>query len=106
MLSLAGIKECAGQVYASAKVENAAAAIVGEQPIIVYNPSFMKDLLERASNNRWSVISVLAHELDYDLNWHTIKKTGSSPDKELEADFESGWIMGTWEPLLKTLCLP
>jgi hypothetical protein len=92
MYRLAGVRR-APQVYASDKVPNAAAANIGKQRAIIYNPNFMKDLLNRAGNNRWSIISVLAHELGHHMYGHPIEGEFSTPPKELEADNESGWIM-------------
>src|SRR5690348_3120 len=53
-------------------VPNAAAAIIGNRRIIIYNPDFMEDLLDRTDGNRWSRLSVLAHELGHHLNGDAI----------------------------------
>jgi len=75
-------------------VPNAAAAIIGNQRIIIYNSDFMRYLLDRTDGNRWSRISVLAHELGHHLNGDAIdQEEGSTPPKELDADSASGLLM-------------
>jgi hypothetical protein len=59
---------------------------------IMYNQQFMlgvKDLTQ----NHWSEVSILAHEIGHHLSGHTLIQGGSQPDQELEADRFSGFIL-------------
>lgn len=73
-------------------VNNAAAGIRGSKRYIFYNQTFMRDV-RRSTGNRWAGISIMAHEVGHHLAGHTLDDIGSRPDKELEADAYSGFIM-------------
>jgi hypothetical protein len=74
-------------------VDNAEARIVGNRPVIVYNPSFFQRLAQQTST-RWSVISVLAHEIGHHANFDTFGRMQSNPHSaELRADYFSGSMM-------------
>jgi hypothetical protein len=92
MLSLLGVTR-AYTVFAG-PVENAVAAMYGEQPIIVYNPQFLEQLSQQTMN-RWAAISVLAHELGHHQNLDTAQSApvGGPYAAELRADFFSGSIL-------------
>lgn len=45
------------------------------------------------SNNSWSSISILAHEIGHHLQGHTLSNSGSRPPIELEADKFSGFVL-------------
>ena len=73
-------------------VDNAAAVIYEGKRYILYNPDFI-NRLNTAAGNKWASISILAHEIGHHLNGHTLDNIGSRPDKELEADEFSGFVM-------------
>ncbi|MGR5169336.1 hypothetical protein ACPV5L_19280 [Vibrio astriarenae] len=75
-----------------ANVPNAAASARSGHRFIEYNPSFVSQLKVGAKTN-WSVYSVMAHEIGHHLQGHTLRKGGSRPDIELEADEYSGFIL-------------
>lgn len=76
----------------AANIPNAAAVVYKGERYILYNPSFIKNLISR-TGNEWAAISVLAHEIGHHLNGHTLDGIGSRPDKELEADEFSGFVL-------------
>jgi len=60
---------------------------------IIYDDEFLKSLDSTTSNSYWSSVSIFAHEIGHHLSGHTLDSMGSRPDKELEADRFSGFIM-------------
>lgn len=72
--------------------ENCFATVVDGQRYIVYDGAFMKRV-ESATNTDWSAISIVAHEIGHHLQGHTIDGKGARPQKELEADRFSGFVM-------------
>jgi len=76
----------------AADIPNAAAVAYNGKRYILYNPQFIVSLNKAAGNN-WASISVLAHEIGHHLNGHTMENIGSQPDKELEADEFSGFVL-------------
>ena len=88
-------------VIRASNVANAAAAtlppLCGNATVpcdraLLYNPSFMQEMRQR-TNNEWSWISILAHEVGHHLEAHTIRPGGSNPPDELEADEYSGYVL-------------
>ena len=75
-----------------ANIENAAAVVYGGKRYVLYNPTFINNLIKTTGTD-WAAISVLAHEIGHHLNGHTVTATGSQPDKELEADEFSGFVL-------------
>lgn len=75
----------------SGNVPNASALIQGSTRYIIYNQNFMQSVTN-LTNNRWGAISIMAHEVGHHLNAHTLSG-GSRPDKEIEADYFSGFIL-------------
>lgn len=75
-----------------ADVLNIEATISHKKRYILYNPVFITSL-HNATRNKWSVMALLAHELGHHLNGHTIRKGGSSPALELEADEFAGFAL-------------
>ena len=75
-----------------ALVPNAAASARGEERYIEYNPSFVAQL-QSATGTNWAVYSVMAHEIGHHVQGHTIRRGGSRPGLELEADDYSGFIL-------------
>jgi len=76
----------------AANVDNAAAVVYQGKRYILYNPDFI-NRLNAAAGNKWASISILAHEIGHHLNGHTIENIGSEPEKELEADEFSGFVL-------------
>ena len=75
-----------------ANIQNAVATIIGDKRYILYDSQLL-DYTDQKSNNYWSSMSILAHEIGHHLSGHTITKTGSNPHDELEADKYSGFIL-------------
>lgn len=75
-----------------ANVENAAAVVYGGKRYILYNPTFINNLVKTTGTD-WAAISVLAHEIGHHLNGHTVTGNGSQPAAELEADEFSGYVL-------------
>ncbi|HYC39221.1 MAG TPA: M48 family metalloprotease [Chitinophagaceae bacterium] len=59
---------------------------------IIYDDKFLQEL-DSASTGYWASVSIFAHEIGHHLSGHTLDSLGSRPDKELEADRFSGFIM-------------
>ncbi|MDB5252309.1 MAG: hypothetical protein JWP27_1478 [Flaviaesturariibacter sp.] len=80
------------ELMASSSVPNAAAVVYSGKRYLLYNPTFINDLVRR-TGNKWAAVSVLAHEIGHHLNGHTVTGTGSQPAVELEADEFSGFVL-------------
>lgn len=80
------------ELMASSQVPNAAAVVYSGKRFLLYNPTFINDLV-RQTGNKWAAVSVLAHEIGHHLNGHTVTGTGSQPAVELEADEFSGFVL-------------
>jgi hypothetical protein len=85
----------------------AVAAVIGENDnwAIIYSEKFLKSLLKK-SRSSWAIFSVLAHEAGHHFNQATSTKvggkaTGSTPDREKEADYFSGFILKGFGASLK-----
>ena len=76
----------------AAKVPNAAAIVMGETRYVLYNPKFIQSI-KKGTQTNWSAVSIMAHEIGHHLQGHTLKKTGSRPVTELEADEFSGFVL-------------
>lgn len=74
------------------EIDNAAAVILNQERVIVYNPDFFRRL-RRETGEDWAAISILAHEVAHHLNGHTLTNDGSRPPTELQADYFSGFIL-------------
>lgn len=79
-------------IIRQANVPNAAAQMIGAQRLILYQPRFMEEIGEIAET-AWGPYSVMAHEVGHHLQGHTLDRVGSRPDRELEADEFSGFIL-------------
>lgn len=75
-----------------ADVLNIEASISHRKRYISYNPVYIASL-NKITRNRWAVMTLLAHEVGHHLNGHTIRKGGSTPELELEADEFAGFIL-------------
>jgi hypothetical protein len=73
-------------------INNAYATIVRGQRYIVYDNRFLEKL-DSYAGTKWASISVLAHEMGHHYYNHMLNSVGSTPPKELEADFFSGYVM-------------
>ncbi len=75
-----------------ADVLNIEAAVKHKKRYILYNPAFINSI-NNISKNKWAVVALLAHEVGHHLNGHTMRKGGSKPKLELEADEYAGFIL-------------
>ena len=73
-------------------INNAYATIINNRRYIVYDNDFLENL-DGLANTKWASISVLAHEMGHHYRNHLIDRQGSTPPKELEADYFSGYVM-------------
>ena len=73
-------------------INNAYATIIRNQRYIVYDNIFLENL-DGQAGTKWASISVLAHEMGHHYRNHVIDRQGSTPPKELEADYFSGYVM-------------
>ncbi|MCW3073077.1 MAG: rane-binding protein [Flaviaesturariibacter sp.] len=80
------------ELTASTQVPNAAAVVYGGKRYLLYNPTFINNLV-RQTGTKWAAVSVLAHEIGHHLNGHTVTGSGSQPVVELEADEFSGFVL-------------
>lgn len=76
----------------AANVPNAAAVLYQEERFILYNQYFMLRIKDQTRTD-WAALSILAHEIGHHLSGHTLDSQGSRPDKELEADKFSGYVL-------------
>jgi len=76
----------------AANVPNAAAILHEDQRYILYNQYFMLRIKDQTKTD-WAALSILAHEIGHHLSGHTLDDQGSRPDKELEADRFSGYVL-------------
>ena len=73
-------------------INNAYATIIRGARYIVYDNEFLENL-DAYAGTKWASISVLAHEMGHHYRNHVVSSTGSTPAKELEADYFSGYVM-------------
>jgi hypothetical protein len=73
-------------------INNAYATIQRNRRYIVYDNAFLESL-DNYANTRWASLSVLAHEMGHHYRNHVISASGSTPAKEIEADYFSGYVM-------------
>ncbi|MEO6071265.1 MAG: M48 family metalloprotease [Chitinophagaceae bacterium] len=73
-------------------INNAYATIIRNQRYIIYDNNFLESL-DSYAGTQWASISVLAHEMGHHYRNHVIDRQGSTPPKELEADYFSGYVM-------------
>jgi hypothetical protein len=73
-------------------INNAYATIINNKRYIIYDNNFLNNL-DRYTGTKWASISVLAHEMGHHYYNHLISSKGSTPDKELQADYFSGYVM-------------
>jgi hypothetical protein len=73
-------------------INNAYATIIRNRRYIVYDNDFLENL-DSYAGTRWASISVLAHEMGHHYRNHVVDTRGSTPPKEIEADYFSGYVM-------------
>ncbi len=73
-------------------VDNCFAVIENGKRYIVYDNTFMSKV-ETYTQSNWSAIAIMAHEIGHHLQGHTLDGLGSRPQKELEADKFSGFVL-------------
>ena len=80
------------KVMQCANTDNCFATVIEGQPYIIYDRDFL-NRVEETTQTDWGAVSILAHEIGHHANFHTIDGTGSRPEKEMEADYFSGfWL--------------
>lgn len=75
-----------------ANVQNVQASISHRKRYILYNPEYIS-WINNATNDKWAAFALLAHEIGHHLNGHTIRRSGSRPALELEADEFAGFVL-------------
>jgi hypothetical protein len=80
------------QVREQNGINNAYATIIRNERYIVYDNKFLENI-DRYAGTKLASISVLAHEMGHHYYNHVVNGAGSSLDKELEADYFSGYMM-------------
>lgn len=73
-------------------INNAYATIIRNKRYIIYDNSFLESL-DSYAGTQWASLSVLAHEMGHHYRNHVIDRGGSTPPKEIEADYFSGYVM-------------
>jgi hypothetical protein len=80
------------KIMECSNTENCFATVLKGQRYIVYDGAFMQSLEEETETD-WSAISIMAHEIGHHLQGHTIDGRGGQPQKEIEADKFSGFVL-------------
>ncbi|OJJ18512.1 hypothetical protein BKI52_23145 [marine bacterium AO1-C] len=73
-------------------INNAYAHISGGRRMITYDNIFVESL-DFQAGTKWASISVLAHEVGHHYYDHVLDRRGSTPPKEIEADYFSGYVL-------------
>lgn len=73
-------------------INNAYATIMNNRRYIIYDNVFLESL-DSYAKTKWASISVLAHEMGHHYRNHVVDSKGSTPPKEIEADYFSGYVM-------------
>ncbi len=73
-------------------INNAYATIIRNKRYIVYDNDFLENL-DGYAGTKWASLSVLAHEMGHHYRNHVLDQRGSTPPKEIEADYFSGYVM-------------
>src|SRR5919112_3474572 len=73
-------------------INNAYATIMNNRRFIIYDNDFLENL-DSYATTKWASISVLAHEMGHHYRNHVVDTRGSTPPKEIEADYFSGYVM-------------
>ena len=73
-------------------INNAYATIIRNRRYIIYDNDFLENL-DAYAGTKWASVSVLAHEMGHHYRNHVVDQSGSTPPKEIEADYFSGYVM-------------
>ncbi len=73
-------------------INNAYATVIRNQRYIIYDNDFLEGL-DSYAQTKWASVSALAHEMGHHYRNHILDARGSSPPKEIEADYFSGYVM-------------
>lgn len=73
-------------------INNAYATVINNRRFIIYDNNFLENL-DGYAKTKWASISVLAHEMGHHYRNHVVSGSGSTPPKEIEADYFSGYVM-------------
>lgn len=73
-------------------INNAYATIIHNKRYIIYDNDFLESL-DNYAGTQWASISVLAHEMGHHYKNHVVDQGGSTPPREIEADYFSGYVM-------------
>jgi Protein of unknown function (DUF2911) len=73
---------------------------IGLLRYLIFDNAFLSNI-EIKTQNKWSKISILAHEIGHHLQGHTLDGLGSRPSVELQADKFSGFILAKLGASLK-----
>lgn len=79
-------------ILKKAKVRNIEASISRRKRYILYNPDFLNQV-NAGMRSQWGSAALLAHEVGHHLSGHTIRRSGSTPAVELEADEFAGYVL-------------
>jgi hypothetical protein len=79
-------------IIKEARVRNVEASISKRKRYILYNREFLEQV-NAGTRSQWGSLALLAHEIGHHLNGHTIRKSGSNPRVELEADEFAGFVL-------------
>jgi hypothetical protein len=74
------------------KVRNIEASVSHRRRYILYNRDFLSQIMT-ATNSKWETVALFAHEVGHHLNGHTLRRSGSTPELELEADEFAGFVL-------------
>ncbi|GAB3990989.1 hypothetical protein GCM10028807_19660 [Spirosoma daeguense] len=80
------------KVIECSNTDNCFATVLKGQRYIVYDGAFMAQI-DQDTETDWAAISIMAHEIGHHLQGHTIDGRGGQPQKEIEADKFSGFVM-------------
>lgn len=87
-------------IVRASNVPNAAAVNQGGQRFLLYNQEFMASVKEKPYSY-WTTMTIMAHEVGHHLQGHTLDGEAGRPEKELEADEYSGFIVEKMGATLK-----
>jgi hypothetical protein len=76
----------------SGDIENAMAFFVNNKRYIIYDKNMLMNV-DAMTDNYWSSISILAHEIGHHLSGHTLNNEIDNHDAELQADKFSGFVL-------------
>jgi hypothetical protein len=76
----------------SGDIENAMAFFVNNKRYIIYDKNLLMNV-DAMTDNYWSSISILAHEIGHHLSGHTLNNEIDNHEAELQADKFSGFVL-------------